>query len=101
MSIEVEVNLLDGRADGAQDDGKVELAGLAPLVGNLLADGPDVVLVQLRDFLIVLGVTSDEGTLAQVREDVLELMLLGKFLDITQDLSLGEISERVFDPVSR
>lgn len=97
----MEVDSLDGRANGAEDDGKVELAGLAPLVGDLVVDGPKVILVQLGDFVIVLGVASNEGTLAQVRKDVLELMLVGKILNIAQDLGGGEISEGVFDPVSR
>ena len=70
-------------------------------MGDLIVDGPDVLLIQLGDFVVVTGVASDEGTLAQVRENVLELMLVGKFLNITQDLGGGEMGEGIFDPASR
>ena len=70
-------------------------------MGDLLVDGPNVLLIQLGDFIIVLGVAGDEGTLAQVREDVLERMLVGKLFDIAQDLGRGEVGEGIFDPASR
>jgi hypothetical protein len=47
----------------------------------------------------VLGVASNKRALAQVGEDVVQAMFLSKISDVAKHLILGQVGERVLDPV--
>ena len=71
---------------------------LGPFTRDLSSERDLFVLVQLFDLLKCWMVLSDESTLLEERKDVCQFFLVRKLLDIAQELSLRDPSQRVLDP---
>jgi hypothetical protein len=92
-------NLLDGSTDRAENNSKVERARLTPLVIGLILNDLYFVWGHARNGPKVLGIASNKRTLAQVGEDIVQAMFLSKVSDVAKHLILGQVGERVLDPV--
>lgn len=90
--------VLDGSADGAQNDREVQGPRLAPSVQDLIANGLGLDLGQALDRLEIGRVPSNEGTLPEERKDVGELVVVRKLIDIPKHLVGRQVGERVLDP---
>ena len=71
---------------------------LGPFTRDLSPERDLFVLVQLFDLLKCWRVLSDESTLLEERKNVCQFFLVRKLLDIAQELSLRDPSQRVLDP---
>lgn len=70
---------------------------MLPSMCSLNPNGFLVLLVQLCDVLKVVGVTGNEGTFTEKWENIIQIILCGKGLDIGQKLRDGDAGKRVLD----
>lgn len=70
-------------------------------MGVLVAQHATVVIVKLFNAINVSWVLGDQCTLLQEHELVFKAVLISKFLNVLENLLLGDALERVLDPVLR
>lgn len=90
--------LLDSGTNRAKDNSKIESYGLTPSVFNLITNGREISLRQVRHGLEIVGVSSYQRPLLEFRKDVGKLILVGKLFDIPEEATLAEIGQRILDP---
>jgi hypothetical protein len=70
-------------------------------MGELVAQHATVVIVKLFNAIDISWVLGDQCTLLQERDLVFKAVLISKFLNVLENLFLGDALERVLDPVLR
>lgn len=91
---------LDGRTNGAGDDGQVEHLGDAPLVAHLPLQGRDFIVVELLltvDVLVIVRVLSHQGALLEVVDVLGEALLGSEIVDLGHELVLGDAGQGILD----
>ena len=92
---------LDSSTDRTEDNGKIQGAGLGPFVGYLSSESDFFLLIQLFQFLKGGRVLGDDSTLFEQVRDIGHFSLPCKLVNISQELSSRDPSQRVFDPTDK
>lgn len=71
---------------------------MLPLVGHLLLQDLTVCVVQLGDVVNACRALGNQRAFDEVRQNVLELIVLCELLYIGNQLILGDTDERILDP---
>lgn len=89
---------LDGGGDRVEDDGEIEHARLAPLVGDLLAEHTALVVVELGERVGIARVLRHQCALLKELDFGGQAKFLRELFDILEELRLGDADEGVLDP---
>lgn len=90
---------LDRSTDGADDDGKVQCEWVLPSVSSLETERIFLVFCKDVQLLEATGVLSDESTTLNKLSVLDQVFVIGKLLNIVEQLLAGETSQGVGDPV--
>jgi hypothetical protein len=89
---------LDSSRDGVEDNSEVKDPGMLPPMRDLFVKILSFVFVQLRDLIDRIGTLSNQCTLAKQREDIREILLMGKFFHILHQQLPRDTNERILNP---
>lgn len=90
---------LNSSSDRAGDDGEVERQWMGPFVGSFVAEGLLLVFAEDVEAVEIVGRLRDQGTALDQVDFVLETFLFREEFDIGHEIRVGNVRERIADPV--